>query len=49
MELCMKIAETIVCAKWAGLSELVDSIQLVVWIATIYQLYLLKQAHSQRK
>ena len=48
MELCLKVGEAAVCLKWAGLSDLVDSIQLILWVIAIWQLYLFRQAARNR-
>lgn len=47
MEVCLKISETVTCLKWLGLSEIVNSIQLMLWI--LYLSHLINSRNNHQK
>lgn len=39
MEMCLHIGEVVACVKWAGLSDQVAFIQMLLWLTYLWQLW----------
>jgi hypothetical protein len=43
MEVCLSVNDVVGCLRWLGISQLVDTIQLFIWVVFLWRLlYLIK-------